>query len=106
MICGGGLDHRIVLQTNTPTNDSYGDPIESWATLDTVWAGKMSAKAVEKFTGEKLTGFRQIAWEIRYRSDLDHLARVVYDSENYNIIGVTEIGRKKGLILVTEAVLT
>ena len=101
----GKLDRRIVLETNTPSQDTYGDPIESWSTLDTVWAEKLTANAFEKFTGEKLAGFRRIAWMIRHRTDVDNLARVVYNSENYEVLGVTEVGRKKGLIITTEAVI-
>ena len=105
MSCTGKMDRRILLETNTPSQDTYGDPIESWGTLGTVWAEKLSARAFEKFTGEKLTGFRHIGWLIRYRSDVDNLARVVFDGENYMVLGVTEMGRKKGLIINTEAVL-
>ena len=101
----GKLDRRIALETNTPSQDTYGDPIESWGALDTVWAEKLTSKAFEKFTGEKLSGFNQIAWMIRHRTDVDNLARVVYDGENYEVLGVTEVGRKKGLILTTEAVI-
>ena len=99
------LDRRIALETNTPSQDTYGDPIESWGALDTVWAEKLTSKAFEKFTGEKLAGFHQIAWMIRHRTDVDNLARVVYDNINYEVLGVTEVGRKKGLILTTEAVI-
>ena len=105
MSCTGKMDRRILIETNTPAQDSFGDPVESWGTLGTVWAEKLSAKAFEKFTGEKLTGFRQIGWMIRYRSDVTNLHRVVFDSENYLIMGVTEVGRKKSLVLTTEAVI-
>jgi len=103
--CAGKLNRRVVLETNAPTQDSYGEPIESWSTIATVWASKLSATASEKFKGEQLAGHRTIVWRIRYRTDVDNLDRLTYGGEKYNVEGVTEEGNKDALILITEAIL-
>lgn len=50
----GDLRHRVEVQTNTPTKDSHGGEIDSWATTSTVWA------FVQTLTGRKLELARQI----------------------------------------------
>ena len=61
----GNFRHRIEVQTNTPTLDSTGGSVASWATTSTVWG------AVETLTGRKLELARQIdieaSVEIRMR---------------------------------------
>lgn len=104
--CAGKLNKRVVLETNTPTQDGYGEPIESWSTIASVWAGKLSAKASESFRGEQNAGFRVTVWRIRYRTDVDNLDRLTYGGEKYNVTGVTEEGNKDALILTTEAILS
>lgn len=50
----GEFRHRIEVQTNTPTFDSHGGEIPSWATTNTIWA------SVQTLTGRKLEIARQI----------------------------------------------
>ena len=103
--CAGKLNKRIVLETNTPAQDGYGEPIEAWSAIASVWAEKMSAKASERFRGEQLAGYKTIVWRIRYRTDVDNLDRVTHDGQNFGMIGVTEEGNKDSLILITKAIL-
>jgi len=103
--CAGKLNRRLALQSNTPSQDSYGDTIESWSLIGNVWAEMVSAKGSEKFTGQQDAGFDTVVWRIRYRSDLDNLDRVVFESQNYDILGVNEEGYKTNLILITKAII-
>jgi SPP1 family predicted phage head-tail adaptor len=34
----GELRHRITIKRNTPTRSAIGTPVDSWATVGTVWA--------------------------------------------------------------------
>jgi len=101
----GKLNRRVTIESNTPSQSTTGEPVESWSTLDTVWAEMMKPSVAERFMGDKFAGFRGIVWRIRYRSDIDNLMRVVYSSVNYDIVGVYESGYKQDLIIVSEAVL-
>ena len=103
--CAGKLNRRIALQSNAPIQDTYGDMIESWSLIGNVWAEMVSAKGSEKFTAQQDAGFDTVVWRIRYRSDLDNLDRVVYDGQNYDILGVNEEGYRTNLILITKAIL-
>lgn len=109
MSCGvsaGKLNRRIQLQNDSVGQDTYGEDIQSFTTFATVWAELLSQKASEKFTGNQFAGFEATHWRIRYRADIDHLSRVVYDGKIYEVQGVMEgMGRKQEMILITKAIL-
>jgi len=104
----GKMDRLITIQSNSPSQDSYGEPIESWSELDQVYAEKMNPRVAERFTGQQFAGFKGLVWRIRWRSDitaaLAPLMRISYDSVTYGIKGVYEIGRNQELILESEAI--
>ena len=103
--CAGKLNKRIILETNTPAQDGYGEPIEGWSTIASVWAEELSVKASERFRGEQSAGYKSIVWRIRYRTDVNNLDRVTHGGQKFDILGVTEEGNKDSLILITEAIL-
>lgn len=106
-ICAGSLNKRIILQSNTPAQDAYGAPIESWTTLATVWAEKVpqSKYANEKFKSDLTIGTLTVSWRIRYRTDVDNRCRLTHGGNIYNILGVEEEGVKDSLLLITEAII-
>jgi len=57
----GKLRHRIELQSNAPTQDSYGEPIASWTTDDTVWA------SIEPLSGRELLRAQEVHAEVTTR---------------------------------------
>jgi len=103
--CSGKMNKRVVLESNTPAQDGYGEPIESWSTIATVWAEQLSAKGSERFRGEQNSGFEDIVWRIRYRTDVDNLDRLTYNGKTYDLLGAIEEGNKDSLILSTRAIL-
>ena len=101
----GKLNRRVVIESNTPVQSPTGEPVEAWSTLATVWAEMMKPSVAERYIGDQFAGFRGIVWRVRYRTDIDNLMRVVYESVNYDITGVYEMGFKRDLLIVSEAVL-
>ena len=94
------IDRKIVIQKPTETSNSANELITTWSTFATVWAKKTDTGGSERFNGaivaEMTTNF-----EIRYLSGLNEKMRIVYESENYGIIGIQEIGRRKGQLVKT-----
>jgi hypothetical protein len=56
-LCGIGSRYR----RNTPTQDAYGQPVEGWTTVATVWA------AVDMLTGRELFTAQQAQSEATVR---------------------------------------
>lgn len=78
----GKLNKRVIIQVNSPSQNSLGEMIPSWSTHDTIWA------AVEPLVGTELVKAQQIDPEatvkitIRYRVD-----------PNTNVVDVTPANR-------------
>ena len=94
------LDRKITLQRATTTTNEYGEEVQTWGTLATVWASKKDVSDGERIAAAAASaeiGTRfQIRWDSSW-SDLSPLDRVVYDGRTYNISAVKEIGRREGL---------
>ena len=91
----GQLDRRITLQSRTTAGKAYGEPIETWTDLATVWAAvdyplTGSGEAYQDHINLAQT---RVEFIIRKRTDVGFVERIVYDSETYDIERKAEIGR-------------
>lgn len=86
----GRLRHRVTLQQQSSTQDGYGEQVNSWSDLKTVWA------SVEPLKGRELYAAQQVKTEIttrikmRYRAGVVSKMRVVYGSKTYDILSVID----------------
>jgi SPP1 family predicted phage head-tail adaptor len=99
MISAGRLDRRIELQSATITNDSaYNEQTETWATYATVWAMKEFHRSEEGEASARDYAEFGLYFTIRYRDDIEPTHRIVYEGENYQMIGrPRELGRRQFL---------
>ena len=86
----GNLKDRITFQADTGSQNSSGEVVASWgniATDPTVWCQVIvgSTGSDEKFQKKDLTATTNVSFIIRYRTDLLHDMRVVFESDNYKI---------------------
>lgn len=96
----GPLDRRITIQRATTSADAYNEPIETWATLATVWAMKRDASDSERQRASETSAEITTRFQIRYSStvaEINPKDRISYDGKTYDIWGVKEIGRREGL---------
>jgi len=102
----GKLDTRIQLQHVTTTKDSYGQPIETWATTANLWAQRIdvvrAAVSLENEVDMESTKYVS-RFIIRHRTDVDGKARIVCDGRTYLITQIASIGRLQGLEIVALA---
>lgn len=92
----GRLDRRLTLQRRTLTENDYGEPVETWTTLATVWAEKIPVRGAERYASMQTVAEVEERFKIRYRKGLTPLDRVVCDGITYDVLGVLEIGRREG----------
>lgn len=99
MIGAGELDRRIALQSATVTNDpDYNEEVLTWATYATVWAKMEFHKSDEGEAQSREYAEMGLYFTIRHRTDVTSEHRIVYESNNYEIIGrPREIGRRQFL---------
>lgn len=93
----GRLDKRITLQSYTATADAYGQKVETYSTLATVWAWVKYASGSERILANRETAVADCIFVIRYRSTVTEKTRISYDSVLYDIIHIATStdGRKR-----------
>ena len=64
----GRLNRIIEIQRRTVTRDSFGAETETWLTLDSVWAEKLSTKPSERFVNESKRLVNQSTASFRIRA--------------------------------------
>ncbi|AVP57096.1 phage head closure protein [Pulveribacter suum] len=99
----GRLHEQIELQKFVSTTDGWGQPVQSWTPLATVWA------AVEPLAGREFIAAQAAQSEvtarvrIRWRGDVDSQVRVVHRGKTYNVQSVIDPrSERKELILMVK----
>jgi SPP1 family predicted phage head-tail adaptor len=104
------MDRRVTFQTFTEAQNSFGEPVKTWANLvtsPTVWAKVediAGSRFAERYAAGKVQGVIDTRFTVRYRSDLSVEMRVVHEDRNYDIRSLVEIGRRVGLEILATAV--
>ena len=91
------LDRRITIQRKTTTQNDFGEVVEAWVLVATLWAERVQPKAWERFTAQQVMAEGEEKFKIRYRTDIGPLNRVIFEGRTFDIKGVIEIGRREGL---------
>jgi SPP1 family predicted phage head-tail adaptor len=93
----GKLRHRLTIQEYSKADDSFGEPIKTWANISsvpTVWG------SIEPISGNEFFTARQIASEtthritIRYKEGLDNKMRFKFGSRYFYILSVLDKDEK------------
>ena len=102
----GAMKDRIRLEAPTSTRSATGGQSTTWAPIahggGTLWARRLTEKAVEAFAGAALLGKVEIGFAIRYwpAHGLDQLHRFIHDGRTYSVSSVVESERRQELILL------
>jgi SPP1 family predicted phage head-tail adaptor len=105
-IPAGSLDRRITIQRVTTAPNEFNEPIETWRDLVTVFASKQDISDAERWSAGAIGAEITTRFQIRYSSQLaalDNRDRVIFDGRVFDIAGVKEIGRRKGLEITAAA---
>ena len=102
----GQMDRRITLQRATLATNAYGERVETWGTLATVWAQVQykEGSGKEAVQSDQLFSSQPVHFIIRYSTDVSSIRpsdRVSYNGDTYQIEGIQEIGRAEGLRIFT-----
>lgn len=100
----GKLRHVIRLERATIAPDDYGTPVETWATLATLRAEKISEGKAEKIEGA--AGARDVAalvWRVRALDGVTLADRVYWGSTAWNVTALDACDGGRGLEIHCEA---
>jgi SPP1 family predicted phage head-tail adaptor len=99
----GSLDRRVTILRRALTRNAYGEQEETYSTLDTVWAQKLDVAGREFLAARGTMAENSTRFRLRYRSDLVLTDRLSYNSVEYDIQQIAELGRQDGLEIIAVA---
>lgn len=96
----GSMDRRVSLYHRVLTQNAQGEQVPSYpSAYTTVWAEKLDQRAREYFAAQGTQAEATTRFRIRYRDDVLMTDRLVLGGVNYDIVQISEIGRREGLEL-------
>jgi SPP1 family predicted phage head-tail adaptor len=94
----GKLNRRVTIEQKSTVQDAYGQPVETWTEVATVWADIRDQTGKEYFAAQATQNPVQTKITIRYRAGILPAMRVVHGSGTYNIEAV--LGQDKISLLL------
>lgn len=98
----GRMDRSITMQFASESTDSTtNQPIEDWNDEAVLWAEWLPISAQEVWQARQIDATIEGAYKVHYRDDVaPNTARILgHDGRLYDVRGVTEIGRREGLLI-------
>ena len=104
MIRAGQLDRLITIEAPGGSADDYGETSPNTAANWTTVVANLPAQKVPLRGAEAIEARTRVGTEtgkfiVRWRSDVTVKCRIVFETKNWNIVSVTEVGRREGLEL-------
>ena len=99
----GLLDRCVRIEQRTLSQDSFGEPMETFAVVDSVRAGVKFLRGSEPFEGDQFNSKKVVQFTVRYRSDINETARIIWEGDTYDIEFINQKGRRQWLEIVGTA---
>lgn len=80
------LNKRVTIKQLTTTVDEYGQPLEEWTDIATVWAGIEPLQGREFFSAMQENAEVTTRIRIRYREGIDRTMIVDYNGTQFEIL--------------------
>lgn len=99
----GKLDRRITLQGLTQTQGEYGELIDTWTDVATVWANAYAGAGKEFVAARQVNAEVSMQFQIRWLAGVSATMRILYDGAYYDIVSLSEVGRRERLNIFAKA---
>lgn len=100
----GRLNKRIVIRRATaPTRNALNEPVENWAEVGPFWAEQVQQRATESWKAGQTAAQHERIWRVRWTNRTAAITpsdRLLCDGCEFQIIGVSEIGRRIGVEII------
>jgi SPP1 family predicted phage head-tail adaptor len=90
----GKLDRKIVIQVQNFATNSIGEYTTTWDTFHNAFANVQKVSGTESITADQVTATNKVRFKIRYFAGINESMRVVYNSNNYDILEIQELDRE------------
>lgn len=101
----GQRDRQITIEQPAETRGDGGEVLTGWAPVLPAprWAKVIPGGGAETFSVDQRTAEQKMRFEIMYQAGIKPTMRVQFDGEYYEIEDVTEVGRRKTIVLTCHA---
>ena len=87
----GLLQYRVEIQQSTSTSDAMGQPVNTWKTTQTRWAGVMPLTSREGFFAKSVRPELSHRITLRWFAGLEHGHRIKMDARIFNIASIINV---------------
>jgi SPP1 family predicted phage head-tail adaptor len=99
----GKLDRQVVIQRDMgTTKDAYGQRVEDWQPLATVWAEVIPQGVAERLLGPERVAEATDTFRVRWLT-IGPKDRLLSDGRTYDITGTQPEGRQRSLLITAVA---
>ena len=87
----GLLQYRVEIQQSTSTSDAMGQPVNTWKTTQTRWAGVMPLTSREGFFAKSVRPELSHRITLRWFNGLEHGHRIKMDARIFDIASIINV---------------
>jgi SPP1 family predicted phage head-tail adaptor len=87
----GLLQYRVEIQQSTSTSDAMGQPVNTWKTTQTRWAGVMPLTSREGFYAKSVRPELSHRITLRWFDGLEHGHRIKMDARIFDIASIINV---------------
>jgi SPP1 family predicted phage head-tail adaptor len=91
----GNLRDRVTIRELVETLDDYGQPIQTWQEVATVWARVEPLKGDERFAAQQIIATAAYRVHIRYRDDVTVLHSIRWNDIDLDITSISNADERK-----------
>lgn len=97
--------NKITIEETTETQDSIGEPVDSWDTFARPWAEIEPRGGREYFDAQTVNAKIDLIFKIRYQSGIIPKMRISWNSRVFNILSVINVREmNKDILLACEEI--
>lgn len=93
----GRLRHRLSVERYTTTQDDWGDEVQAWESIATVWGSVEPLRGNERHRAMQVQATEEVRVLMRWQPDIADLNasdRIVFGSKVYDISAVLNIDER------------
>lgn len=92
----GKLNHRVTVQSRTTSKDDYGQELDSWSDVATVWANILPIGGRERLRAMAIESSLTHTVMVRYRAEFKPplqmgAKRIIYQGRIFNIVSARDV---------------
>ena len=96
----GKLRHRIIFQQLSNSKNEYGEPVEEWLDIKTVWAEIKPVGGKQFFAAKQINAEISHNIYIRYRNSLSSSMRIKFKERIFEILYIMNVNESNTLMQI------